>query len=67
MNKGNMITRESIHCYEVQIARCGKIRLIWHADPKGINNRYEIRSGDETLSSTPFLEIALSEYNQLVI
>lgn len=65
MSRG--ISKKELPIYEIQIARCGMIRLIWHADPKGINNRYEIRSGDEVLSSTPFLEIALKEYNQLVI
>lgn len=62
---GNKIDIKQIGTYEIEIAKCGWLRLAWFADPIG-GNQFEITSNGEKVFETKNLLIAIEKYNMLV-
>ena len=65
MNVGNKVEVADIGAYEITIARCGLVELIWIASPFGYS-KYEIRSKKETIYETMFLTHAIEKYNKII-
>lgn len=66
MSAGNKIEMQDIlKTYEITLAKCGWLELIWIASPFG-NGKYEIRSNNETIYETMFLSLAMQRYNDIV-
>jgi len=65
MTEANKIKYENVGTYEIIIAKCGALRLIWFANPRG-GNKYEVYAGDEKIVETVFLRQAIGIYNELV-
>lgn len=65
MQGTNLISPKDIGTYEITIAKCGALRLIWFANPYR-GNKYEVRAGDETKVETNYLWHAIEIYNVLV-
>lgn len=65
MTEANKINIKDVGTYEITIAKCGALRLIWLANPyKG--NKYEVHAGDEKILQTNYLWMAVDVYNDLV-
>lgn len=62
---GNKLDIRKIGTYEIEIAKCGWLRLVWFADPKR-GNRYEIQSNGEKIFETNYLWLVIAKYNELV-
>jgi len=65
MQGTNLISPKDIGTYEITLAKCGALRLIWFANPRG-GNKYEVYAGDEKIVETVFLRQAIGIYNELV-
>ena len=65
MNGINLISPKDIGTYEITLAKCGALRLIWFANPYG-GNKYEVCAGDEKKIETNYLWAAMDVYNALV-
>ena len=62
---GNKINIREIGNYEITIAKCGLLSLVWITSPKGFN-RYEVRSNGGLLLATNYFWEAIMHYNDLV-
>ena len=61
---GNKIDINRIGTYEIEIAKCGWLRLVWLANPT-CENWYEVQSNGEKVFKTMNLKIAIEKYNEL--
>lgn len=58
---------KQIAVYEIEIAQCGWLRLVWFADPRPYaGNRYEIQSNGEKIFETNYLWEAVEKYNEII-
>lgn len=64
MNAGNKISVKDLKTYEITIAKCGWLELVWIASPLG-HKHYEIRSNNELIYQTSFLMQAMQRYNDI--
>lgn len=64
--KGNKIDIKQIGAYEIELAKCGWLRLVWRAVPGGMLSRYEIHSNGEKIFESDYLRDAANKYNELV-
>lgn len=65
MSAGNKISLQDVKAYEITLAKCGWLELIWIASPLGYS-RYKIRSNNETIYESMFLTHAMQRYNDIV-
>ena len=63
---GNKIHLKDIGYYEVEIAKCGLLRLVWITSPL-YGNKFEIRSNGEKIHETNYIWESIKKYNELVI
>lgn len=66
MTTGNKVDIKAIKQYEITIAKCGLLHLVWIADPISNCSKYKLFSGDEKIFETNYLWLAIEEYNKLV-
>lgn len=62
---GNQIELNDIKPYEIKIAKCGAVCLVWIASP-GEYGTYEIRRYNQNIYSTNLLLEEMKKYNELV-
>ena len=63
--KGNKIDIKQIGVYEIEIAKCGWLRLVWFAHPEN-GSWYEIQSNGQKVFETNLLRDAAKRYNDLI-
>lgn len=63
---GNKINKDMFGMYETQLAKCGLLSLVWIGSPIIPLNRFEVRSGEETMLVSMSLEAAIRKYNDCI-
>lgn len=62
----NKININMFGTYETTLAKCGLLSLVWIGSPIIPLNRFEVRSGEETICVTMSLDAAIRKYNDCI-
>ena len=67
MTEANKINHDDLlKHYEITLAKCGWLVLVWLAYPGNNCGKYELRSNGEKIFETNYLFEAVTKYNELV-